>query len=85
MPRSFAVAALMVPALVAGLALIFVAWPGTMYGTMTPLDIVGEWMRAAMSGDAGALLVVGFAGAVAAAIVVATVWLSRNVVDERPV
>jgi hypothetical protein len=75
----------MILAILAGLALIFVAWPGTMYGTMTPLDIVGEWMRAAMSGDAGALLVVGFAGAVAAAIVVATVWLSRNVVDERPV
>jgi hypothetical protein len=73
----------MILAILAGLALIFVAWPGTMRGTMTPLDIVGEWVRAAMSGSESAFVGVGLAGSAAAAILLATVWLSRRVASER--
>jgi hypothetical protein len=80
MPRGFAVVVSMVLALVAGLALIFVAWPG--WGS--PWERVGEWVMAAMAGQSEAIIVVGVAGSAAVAILVATVWLSRQPTDEQP-
>jgi hypothetical protein len=84
MPRSFAVG-LMVLAILAGLALIFVAWPGTMGpGPITPLDVVAWQVMAAMAGQSEALIVVGVASLTAGAILVDTVWLSRQATDEQP-
>jgi branched-subunit amino acid transport protein AzlD len=74
----------MVLAILAGLALIFVAWPGTTYGTVTPWDIVGSLVMTALAGDAWALVVVGLASLVACAILAATVWLSRQTTNARP-
>jgi hypothetical protein len=66
------------------LVVIFVAMPGTMGSTMTPWEFVRIWVMAAMAGQSEALIVVGLAGSAAVAILVATVWLSRQATDEQP-
>jgi hypothetical protein len=74
----------MVLAIGAGLALIFVAWPGTTYGTVTPWDVIVSLILRATQGARRPLIVLGLGAAVAGAIVVATIWLSRRAADGRP-
>jgi hypothetical protein len=81
LPRNVAVAILMALAVV---ALIFVTWPGTMYGTAYPWDYAGALIAMAMDYARRPRVTVAIAGLTAAAILVATVWLSRRVASDRP-
>jgi hypothetical protein len=68
----------------AALALIIMAMPGTMGQTLMPWEYVGVLVTIAMASAGRPLIGLGLGGLAAAAILGATIWLSRRVPDGRP-